>query len=145
MRLLACIYICVCACACLCALVHACACACACVRVRVGGCCACVCMFLCACACVRVRVRVYACAHACRVCSLITLPFIYSQVTLSSIFKWYASDFGATITDQLEYISKHLSESKREALNSALIQYQQQHGKPLMPRHKDYDWSVNDL
>ena len=54
------------------------------------------------------------------------------ELQLSTLFKWYASDFGETLPEVLETLAKHTSDE----VSGALTKYQ---GEPTY----DYDWSLN--
>jgi glutaredoxin len=61
------------------------------------------------------------------------------ELYLSSIFKWYASDFGATKEERVQFILPHLSDEKtRQALQKCLDK-----GEPIQFRYLPYDWSIN--
>lgn len=51
---------------------------------------------------------------------------------LSSIFKWYGSDFGANEKEVVQYLLRYMSASDRDRLVSYRIAY------------LDYDWSLNE-
>lgn len=55
-----------------------------------------------------------------------------STLNLSTLFEWYADDFGSNQKEILETLGKHTSEETRAALASFT-------GKP----NYDYDWSLN--
>jgi len=58
------------------------------------------------------------------------------DIQLSSIFKWYATDFADTVDKQLEYVSQYLSDTKRSELQTA-------RQRQLPVKYQEYDWSVN--
>lgn len=61
------------------------------------------------------------------------------ELYLSSIFKWYASDFGATKEERVQFILPHLTDEKtRQALQKCLDE-----GDPIQFRYLPYDWSIN--
>ena len=55
-----------------------------------------------------------------------------NELQLSTLFKWYATDFGETLPEVLETLARHTAEE----VSGALTKYQ---GEPTY----DYDWSLN--
>lgn len=61
------------------------------------------------------------------------------ELYLSSIFKWYASDFGATKEERVKFILPHVHDEKtRRALEQCLDK-----GQSIQFRYLPYDWSIN--
>ena len=62
-------------------------------------------------------------------------------VVLSSLFKWYASDFGETIKERLHWLLPYLSSDQQAAVRS-LLQSDEQY---IEIKYSPYDWSLNGM
>ena len=58
------------------------------------------------------------------------------QLVLSSIFDWYAEDFGDSQTAVLKYIKKYLIEDRSKSVQRVIAQ-------PTVNVSYDYDWNLN--
>lgn len=61
------------------------------------------------------------------------------SLILSSIFKWYGADFGATQKERLQYIMPYVSKETREALQ----QMPEDMLDSIHMEYSQYDWSTN--
>ncbi|XP_064384202.1 uncharacterized protein LOC135333215 [Halichondria panicea] len=61
-------------------------------------------------------------------------------VVISKIFHWYASDFGATEKELLQWVCQYLPVSKQEQLEKLLAS-----GHSVEVKSRDYDWKLNKL
>lgn len=62
-----------------------------------------------------------------------------NELVMSSIFKWYAGDFGRCRADQLKAILPYLRKRQQHALQQLLAK-----GIDAVTiRYMDYDWSIN--
>jgi hypothetical protein len=58
------------------------------------------------------------------------------QITLSSIFKWYAYDFGAGQAERLRFIAAYLDNQEDRT-------FMEEHGGSLQVTYQTYDWRLN--
>ena len=62
-----------------------------------------------------------------------------AEVHLSSIFKWYAGDFGKTKEERLTWLLPYLQQEQRQALQHLM----QTQFEDIKVKFTSYDWTMN--
>ncbi|KAK3233541.1 hypothetical protein CYMTET_56174 [Cymbomonas tetramitiformis] len=64
-------------------------------------------------------------------------------VVLSKIFKWYASDFGATDREVLQWVIPYLPSDKARQLEEYVQAEPDETDPPFIVDYAEYDWGIN--
>jgi hypothetical protein len=68
--------------------------------------------------------------------SAVVLDRSQHQISLSSVFKWYAADFGADQGERLRFIAAYLDNEEDRTFLA-------EHGASLQVAYQTYDWRLN--